>query len=241
MPSIADAAAQVLAAGVPVLFLDTCSILDVIRAPERRLDNCIEAGTELLAMATQAPSQCSLVIASVVPQEWTDHREATVDLLDRHLNKMQADAARFHQVCGHLGVPITFAVPQYIASGLAAHLHDLSRDLLKAASLLDGSPETKSRAYERVVVTRRRPSRQGGQLADCTIFEECLEVCRVLQASGFARKMVFCTSNTADYCAPGATPHADVDADCTAVGMTFTKELPWALHEVTNHGHRPWL
>ena len=49
MPSIADTVAQVVAAGVPVLFLDTCSILDVIRAPlpERKLAGCVQAATEL--------------------------------------------------------------------------------------------------------------------------------------------------------------------------------------------------
>src|SRR5262249_31933475 len=67
MPTIADAAAQVLAAGVPVLFLDTCSILDVIRAPARGLANCVEAATELLGMATGSPPSCSLVIGSFVP------------------------------------------------------------------------------------------------------------------------------------------------------------------------------
>jgi hypothetical protein len=35
MPAITDAAAQLHAAGLPVLILDTCSIVDVIRAPIR--------------------------------------------------------------------------------------------------------------------------------------------------------------------------------------------------------------
>ena len=56
MPSIADTATRVAAAGVPVLFLDTCSILDVIRAPipERKLGGCVEAASELVATVTAA-------------------------------------------------------------------------------------------------------------------------------------------------------------------------------------------
>ena len=35
MPNIADAIAHIQAAGLPVLFVDTCMLLDVIRAPLR--------------------------------------------------------------------------------------------------------------------------------------------------------------------------------------------------------------
>ncbi|MGO8903225.1 MAG: hypothetical protein ACLQU5_33545 [Isosphaeraceae bacterium] len=35
MPSIGDAVAQIVAAGLPILFIDTCILLDVIRAPLR--------------------------------------------------------------------------------------------------------------------------------------------------------------------------------------------------------------
>lgn len=73
---------------------------------------------------------------------------------------------------------------------------------------------------------------QGRELKDCTIFEECLEVCRQLQAGGFSRKKVFCTSNTEEYCAPGVIPHADVATDCGTVGLVFTTTLPWVVNEL---------
>ncbi len=43
MPSIADAVTQLRAADLPVLFADTCSLLDVIRTPLfcRRLIGCL--------------------------------------------------------------------------------------------------------------------------------------------------------------------------------------------------------
>ena len=50
MPSIADAVAQISAAGLPVLLIDTCSLVDVIREPLRpdELRGCVEAALELL-------------------------------------------------------------------------------------------------------------------------------------------------------------------------------------------------
>jgi hypothetical protein len=127
---------------------------------------------------------------------------------------------------------VTFGQPQYRTSGLAARLHDLSRQLVQAAVVLDRHPDTVARAYDRVAVTRRRPCRKGGELKDCTIFEECLEVCRLLRASGFGKKIVFCSSNIDDYCAPGLIPHPDVAGDCAAVGLVFTTNLPWAVTEL---------
>ncbi len=233
MPTIADAAAQVLATDVPVLFLDTCSILDVIRAPARGLLKCAEAATALHAMATDSPPRSRIVVGSFVPTEWASHEQNVLGELNVHLDRMQKQAAHFHSLCTHLGLAVSFGAPQYPASGMAASLHDLSRRLLQAAVVLDRQHDTMSRAYDRVAVTRRRPCRKGGELKDCTIFEECLEMCRQLQAGGFTRKMVFCTSNTEDYCAPGVMPHADVAADCGAVGLVFTATLPWALKELT--------
>src|SRR5437867_1252850 len=99
MPSLTDAASHLLAAGVPVLFPDTCSILDVIRAPARGLDHCVEAATELLAMSATTPAGCCLVVGSFVPTEWADHQQDVLDLLNSHLNRMEEQAQQFHALC----------------------------------------------------------------------------------------------------------------------------------------------
>ena len=76
------------------------------------------------------------------------------------------------------------------------------------------------------------PSKKGGEVKDCAIVEECLEVSRPLHAAGFAKKRVFCTSNVNDYCDATKALHANLAAEFAAVGMGFTKDLPWAVHEV---------
>jgi hypothetical protein len=183
-------------------------------------------------LAAAAPPQCSLVVGSFVPTEWAAHDQDVLAELNKHLDRMQDQASHFLGLCGYLGLPLAFGPPQYAASGIAASLHDLSKRLLKATVVLDRHHDTMTRAYDRVAVTKRRPCRKGGELKDCTIFEEYLEVCRQLQIGRFARKMVFCTSNTDDYCAPGVTPHVEVAADCGAVRLIFTTTLPWALSEL---------
>jgi len=83
MPSIGDAATRIQAANLPVLFLDTCSILDPIRTPLRpnELRGCIEAAQELLQLVTGSPARCVLVVASFVPGEWLAHAGPESDKL----------------------------------------------------------------------------------------------------------------------------------------------------------------
>ena len=190
MPSLADAATAILAANVPVLFLDTCSILDVIRAPSRGMNGCVEAALELYEMATDSPIRCMLIAGSFVPAEWQDHDQGELADLITHLEKMEEAAGHFHGLCGHLGVTFGFGVPQYVRSGIAERLHDLSRKLRDSALILDQHTDVVQRAYNRVAVTKRRQSRKGGQLKDCTIFEEYLEVCRLLGAGGFVERIL---------------------------------------------------
>jgi hypothetical protein len=104
MPSFADTVAQVAAAGVPVLFLDTCSVLDIIRAPipERKLVGCVEAATELIAQATAAPPLCSIIVGSFVPAEWGKNTQPVLAELERRLKRMDEEAELFHKLCGHL-------------------------------------------------------------------------------------------------------------------------------------------
>jgi hypothetical protein len=67
---------------------------------------------------------------------------------------------------------------------------------------------------------------------DCVIVEECLELTQQVRAFGFTRKCVFCTSNLDDYAGPADGLHPALAADFTAVGLGFTANLPWAVHEV---------
>lgn len=232
MPRLADASAQLLAAGLPVLFLDACSLLDVIRAPTRLLKGCVESAAEMLRLVTSAPAGCTLVVGCFVPGEWHTHAGPTAEELRKHLLRMDEQAAYFHDSCGFLGMALSFGRPVYGGSGLAGRLQDLSQQLLDRAIHLDPHNDTNLRGFTRAA-TYPPPSRNGGEVKDATIIEECFEVCRGLQAAGFARKRVFCTSNTADYCESGGRLHPALAVDFGAVGLGFTTTLPWAVHEIT--------
>ena len=63
MESIAAAVARIRLAVAPVVFLDTCVILDVVRAPLRDAAATVGAALELLAGATRVPELRTRVAA----------------------------------------------------------------------------------------------------------------------------------------------------------------------------------
>ncbi len=135
MPNIAGAVVQIQAAGLPVLFADIGSLLDVIRAPLRpgELPGCVEAASELLHLVSTPPVQCTLVVASLVPSEWLTHAGLEADSLRTHLAKIDEEASRLHKFCGLAGITPPFPKPEYRLLFLAERLFDLSPRLLDGA------------------------------------------------------------------------------------------------------------
>lgn len=233
MASMADAVAQLLGAGLPALFADTCSLVDVIRSPLRptELKGCVEAATELLGLATVDPPRCTLVAASFVPGEWQAHAGPEADNLRSYIAGVDEAAGRLHGFCGLVGIAPPFPSSDYGSLPLADRLHDLSRRLLDCALRLDADHDCIIRAHGRAA-TYTPPSRKGGEVKDSTIIEECLEVGRRLRAAGFASKLVFCTSNKRDYCEAGSRLHPSLATEFGAAGLGFATSLPWAVNEM---------
>lgn len=232
MPSIAAAESQLRADNRPILFLDTCILLDITRATYRYLGSgYVQKAVELRTLLASAPPQCALVAASMVPTEWSDNAPKVRDEVRSHLVKIQDQAVHFHDACATLGIALPFGRPFYHGVGLADSLYDLSKSLLAGSICLDRDSGCESRGVGRVVA-KKPPSKQGGEVKDCIIVEECLELTRQLRANGFARKCVFCTSNIDDYGDPGGGLHPILAAEFAAVNLTFTTNLPWAVHEI---------
>jgi hypothetical protein len=232
MPSITAVEAQLRVDDRPVLFLDTCILLDLIRATYRCLGiGYVQSAVELHTLLTSSPPQCALIIASMVPTEWTYHAPRVRDEVQSHLKKIQDQSVHFHEACAILGITLTFGRPFYSGVGLAESLYDLSKALLDGSIDLDRHAGCESRGVGRVV-TKTPPSKQGSEVKDCVIVEECLELTRQLRANGFVRKCVFCTSNLNDYGGPDGRLHPALAPDFAAVDMTFTSNLPWAVHEI---------
>ncbi len=231
MLSLSDAVRRIHAAGLPVLFADTCILLDVIRAPLRPavLRGCVEAARELHQLVTSSPARCTLVAPSFVPREWLAHSPSEAEKLSAHLAEFDDESERLRDDLGLMGITPAFPRPEYRRLPLVERLHDLSRQLLGSSLQLEADQGCILRAYGRAT-SHAPPSCKGGEVKDSTIIEECLEACRRLHDAGFSPKRVFCTSNRNDYCEKGSSRlHAVLAADFESVGLEFAASLPQAL------------
>jgi hypothetical protein len=204
MPTIAEAVVILQAADVPVLFADTSSLVDVIRAPMRPKDlkKVIQGGMMLKQLLEDAPARCKLVAPSFVQGEWGDHADEERGRLDGHLATLDEFAELFHNCCAHAGIAPGFGKVSYGNVGLVDRLYDLSKWLLDRAIHLQPQDDTNIRAFNRAIKCIP-PSKKGGEVKDCTIMEETLEAGKQLRGAGFAKRLVFCTSNVNDYCEGG--------------------------------------
>lgn len=232
MPSIDEAVGVLLATDRPVLFLDTCVLLDVIRSTHRCLKGCAEAAWNLAKLISSKPPVCSLVVSSLLPKEWSDNVQAVTDETIRHLRRMEEQATHFDEACRTLGIAVVSTPTAFGKIGLAEALRDLSQSLIDRAVRLDEDSGCRVRAFERVVA--RVPPALKGQVKDSAIIEEYLAICRGLKAAGFSRRRVYCTSNTSDYCEPSGSLHSSLAVEFAAHSLIFTTQLPWALREVRN-------
>lgn len=231
MPSIAEVASQLIVDDLPAIFLDTCILLDVIRAIKRCEKSCLESALRLLSAATAEPRGCNVIVSYVVQHEWGDNQQRLLAEADHHLSQIQEQSSLFHDACAAFGIIPDFAPAHYDSLGLSVRMLDLSRQLLNCATVIASDDECSGRAMNRVMF-KRPPSKRGGEAKDCTILEGYLAVCKYLQERNFGRKLVFCTSNKNDYCDESGL-HASLAADFAAVGLRFTTNLQHGLYEVT--------
>ncbi len=230
MPTITAVADHIIGEDLPVLFVDTCILLDVIRSIKRKFRNCAAQAQGLHTVATVAPKQCIIVVSHVVQHEWHVRQQQVLDEAARHLNDLQEHSGHFHDACGVLGLAPGFGRSNYAVHNMAVRLRDLAHHLLACGIVIDPDDECSGRAIGRVI-HNIPPSKKGGEAKDCTILEEYLAVARRLHDAEFQKKRVFCTSNTNDYCGPAGL-HALLAAEFAPINLRFTSNLGWGFHDV---------
>lgn len=218
--------------GSPVLCVDTCTVLDVIRDITREtvLLTDVDAGLALLTMA-ETGSDLVVLMAEQVAIELATHVSGVENEAKNSLMKFQSQAERIHDVATAYG-----------AEG-ALQVHHLDDHVNRARAVLDRwrsiarlvphNDGVASRAFRRVNAPRT-PARRGKEsMKDCVIVEAYIEVASQLRAAGLSAPIVFASSNTKEYYAPN-TKHlqSDIVADFGAVSMEYAPNFGAAKYSL---------
>jgi hypothetical protein len=232
--TISSLVALIKQAPAPVVLLDTCALLDIVRASHREelSGEGVEAALSLAERARQHPRGAWLVVAEVVDREWTDNWEHVVEEARRAIGQLERRMDKLRSVAKHV-VPLeTIAALDLNRLQIHEHLKTAAHALLKLANIIELDPDAIMRARTRLT-TGTPPAAKGKQeFKDCEIFEHYLALGRALQADGFQQDLFFVSSNTRDYGTPGKLL-PELEADLRSARMQLITSFAW-LNAVLN-------
>ena len=232
MMALDRAAAGLIAAPRPILVLDTCTLLDIVRAPLRDLAATVRAGVELRALA--AAGTVRFFVQDIVPGEWADNLPAARRDGDAGIRAYIAT----WQIAADLGQPAPL-LPVVPPGTLLDELEQLSRDLLTAAETLDRDHAGMSWAIDRVAA-KQKPSSAKGTVKDGHILGHALRLSMLLATAGYPHSRVLVSSNRSDFGAPNTTGfHPDIAPDAAAAGLRYAASLEVALADLRAAGEIP--
>ena len=196
--AISDIVTDINRNNFAVLLLDTCAILDIVRAISRNSSSELCSAKVFLDRRNAGNIDCKIVLPSVVQREYDEHIESTSKLLDsffKRLSDLQNELINAQSAFGQKTISCYSD-----ADGLTTQILSLTTDIIKNSIHILEQDDLHAAASKRVIECKPPATRGKQELKDCLIVEECLEVCRQLQQKGESTALYFLSSNTKDFC-----------------------------------------
>ena len=237
MLSVQDAVAKITEHPAPVIFLDTCVLLDIIRAPARNVASEVRAAMAIREASSKKPPTVHLVLGYPVRKEWADHYPSVILECERSVDTVLA----FAEIWSFLGTVRIPTIPSE-SSILPTELKNLSEQLLTTAIELDKDAEAFGLAIDRLIQAKL-PAREGGRgVKDCLILEQSLGLTRALRAQRFTHPCIFASSNMSDFAfARSNRPHPMLAPDFNDENtrLTYAFSLSAAFATLRSSGWTP--
>lgn len=219
---------EIIREPAPVVMVDTCAVLDIIRTPIRDKipSDVVLAARELVERAQRQPRALWVIATETVVKEWEDHRLGTAEEVRKELRVIDRKIELLHAAAKHLD-PVRFAVrPEFGTIGLNATLLSLAQDLVDVAEILSIDDAADLRAGRRVRTGQPPSSKGKSEYKDCLIFEHYLELSGCLRDSGFQEERFLVTSNVTDYGNPSSADNP-LAGELAAAGLRYVTDLWW--------------
>lgn len=224
-----EAAVRILADLAPVLILDTCAILDIIRAPIREQIYNIKAALSILTASRATPRELWVVVPNLVLSEFDDNIITVEGELNKSLLVTDSRVVEINAALSLLGLQAHAGLADFSSSGLTQSLRSIADEVITIALQIDDD-ECSSNAVKRVILGKAPSEKGKQQLKDCIIWENAIAFSSKLRRLGFNRPVVFISSNTSDYCSDKKLK-PELQAELNAFQGSFATHLSWGLAE----------
>lgn len=223
--SLSTSVSEILTAPAPVLVVDTCSVFDVMRslyrpeAPSRSLG----MGRMAVRASARTPPQLHIIVFEEIERELQRNLPGETARLRTQMAKLTAagDVSLWT-----LSVFWWRHCVRKIDLNLAA-FPDAWKDAGHRVSL---EAACLPRARARLAAGIKPGKRGSANLGDCLITEQLLELATQLRSAGFARDILFVSSNAKDYGAPILkTP---LDLQFSPFAIDFYQDIQGAMTQL---------
>jgi hypothetical protein len=219
MKLVADAAREILVRGGPLVFVDTCSVLDLARSPRDgfRGRHAGEA-VELISLAVQ--QKITFLLPEQVSVEYQTNIFQVQQEADRQVKKLNAQMSTLHDILRFYGKPVA-AFAEISEEGFAEACRAVMDSLVDSAICSKTTNDAKLNAGNRVIAGRVPAGSSKQSFKDCLVLESCYETLRAARAVGFFASAHFLSSNTAEYSLDRMGLHPDLVDDFSALGLEY--------------------
>ena len=233
--TLPDAVAELAAVNLPVLCLDTCDFIDVVRGvAEGSLDQ-IQLFRKIQENLAVGPRPIRVVVTYLVRHEWVQNKDAAVKKVDGFLQDLSKTIERVVQA--RRLARLSELKRDRIADepALSRSLLELAENILDHSIVLEKDATCVNKALERVMA-HRRPSHKN-EIKDSINWEHYLELSTRLINSGHDEDRIFVSANRKDFWTDvegkekekRPTIHRDLEAEANAAGLQFFGRLDEAL------------
>ena len=215
---------------VPILCLDTCSVLDVLRDPTRHdvRRHHQEASLALLELAEAGDGVRSFV-ADLVRTEFRDNVQHVQDEAIRAIQEIEKQITKLNELVALHGSRGVVDLRNW--AGHVERCRDVAERWLTASTVVQDSEQNRLDAINRLTEARAPARRGKDSVKDCIILETYLGLVRRIRAGGVAAPAVFVSSNTKDYAERGTTAiRNDVESEFRSLELEYAPNMGAARH-----------
>ncbi|HEX7642019.1 MAG TPA: PIN domain-containing protein [Burkholderiaceae bacterium] len=211
--------------GAPILCIDTCSVLDVMRDPTRNTSNPhnVRAALDLLNHLETGTALIGL-IATQVHTELTEHLQPIHEEAEESIKRLKAQVAKVDTIASAFGAT-TVTDMDHLDLHVPRARQAVDR-WINASILVPQGGNIPGLALARLnsAIT---PAKKGkDSMKDCVVIESYLDVTRTLRGAGLTTKIVFLSSNTSDYVGnSGSMLKPDLGTEFSSLNMEYAPNM----------------
>lgn len=215
-------------ADLPVLCIDTCSLLDIMRDPTRDTARPLDRQAAIDLVTIAEANALSCLMAEQVNTEFVAHDKSVQDEADNNLQNIRRQLERMNQISAVLGSPGVVDLTHF--DDHVARTRAVVERWLARLEIVRPSISVPAKAFARVNAGLAPAKRGKESSKDCLVYETYLEVAAELRRVGLVKPIVFLSSNTQEYLAENRTLKSDIARDFNPLNIIYASNMNAAKH-----------